>query len=75
MRADKNRVRAAWNLGRDVVRRAAFALAGSPPQLSVICASAALGFALDLLATRRAAGINLAPCIGVRDASNHMYRS
>ena len=46
--------RAAWNLGRDVVSFAAFALAGNPPQLSVILASAALGFVLDLLPTRPA---------------------
>ena len=54
--ARKNPLRAAWTLGRDMVNLAGFALAGSPPQISVIVMSAALGFLLDLLPAR-AAGI------------------
>jgi len=54
--ARRNPLRAAWSLGRDLVHVAGFALAGSPPQISVIVMSAALGFLLDLLPAR-AAGI------------------
>jgi len=54
--ARKNPLRAAWSLGRDLVHLAGFALAGSPPQISVIVMSAAVGFLLDLLPAR-AAGI------------------
>ena len=54
--ARKNPLRAAWSMGRDLVNLAVFALAGSPPQISVIVMSAALGFLLDLLPAR-AAGI------------------
>lgn len=54
MRARKNRLRAAWNLGRDLVRHAVFALASNPPQLSVIVMSAALGLLLDRLPVRPA---------------------
>jgi len=54
--ARKNPLRAAWNLGRDLVHMAGFALAGSPPQISVIVMSAAVAFVLDLLPAR-AAGI------------------
>lgn len=50
--ANKNPLRAAWNLGRDLVGYAVFALAGNPPQLSVIITAAALGWLLDLLPTR-----------------------
>jgi hypothetical protein len=49
---NKNPLRAAWNLGRDLVGYAVFALAGNPPQLSVIVTAAALGWLLDLLPTR-----------------------
>jgi len=49
-------LRAAWSLGRDLVHLAGFALAGSPPQISVIVMSAAVGFLLDLLPAR-AAGV------------------
>jgi hypothetical protein len=49
-------LRAAWNLGRDLVRLAGFALAGSPPQISVIVMSAAVAFLLDRLPAR-AAGV------------------
>jgi hypothetical protein len=51
---NKNPLRAAWNLGRDLVGYAVFALAGNPPQLSVIITAAALGWLLDLLHTRPA---------------------
>jgi hypothetical protein len=54
MRARKKFIRAAWDLGRNVVSCAACALAGNPPQLSVIVTAAALGFLLDLLPTRPA---------------------
>lgn len=54
--ARKNPLRAAWSLGRELVNLAGFALAGSPPQISVIVMSAALGFLLDRLPAR-AAGI------------------
>jgi hypothetical protein len=54
MRAKKSPLQAAWSLGRDVVSHAAFALAGNPPQLSVIVMSAVLGFLLDLLPARPA---------------------
>jgi hypothetical protein len=54
VRAKKNPLRGAWNLGRDLVRYTVFALATNPPQLSVIVASAALGFLLDLLRVRPA---------------------
>ena len=54
--ARKNPLRAARSLGRDLVNLAVFALAGNPPQISVIVMSAALGFLLDLLPAR-AAGI------------------
>jgi len=54
--ARKNPLRAAWSLGRDLVHLAGFALAGSPPQISVIVMSAAVAFVLDLLPAR-AAGI------------------
>jgi len=54
--ARRNPLRAAWSLGRDMVHVAGFALAGNPPQISVIVMSAALGFLLDLLPAR-AAGI------------------
>ena len=47
-------MRAAWSLGRDLVRFAAFALAGNPPQLSVIVIAAVLGFLLELLPARPA---------------------
>lgn len=56
MAVGKNRLQAAVSLGRDVVRMAVFALAGNPPQISVIVMSAVLGFLLDLLPAR-AAGI------------------
>ncbi len=54
--ARKNPLRAAWSIGRDLVNLAVFALAGSPPQISVIVMSAAVAFLLDLLPAR-AAGI------------------
>jgi len=54
--ARKNPLQAVWGLGRDLVHMAVFALAGNPPQISVIVMSAALGFVLDLLPAR-AAGI------------------
>jgi len=47
-------LRTTFNLGRDLVRYAVFALASNPPQLSVIVTSAALGFLLDLLRVRPA---------------------
>jgi len=50
--ARRNPLRAAWCLGRDILNVAAVALADSPPQLSVIIVSAALGFLLDLLPGR-----------------------
>ena len=43
-------------MGRDLVNLAVFALAGSPPQISVIVMSAAVAFLLDRLPAR-AAGI------------------
>ncbi len=57
--AKKNPLRAAWSVGRDLVDLAACALAGNPPQLSVIIASAALGFLLGLVPTRPAWGLRL----------------
>ena len=54
MRGKKHSWQAAWNLGRDAVSYAAFALAGNPPQLSVIIASAALELVLRLFPTRPA---------------------
>ncbi len=54
--ARKNPLRAAWSLGRDLLHLAGFALAGSPPQISVIVMSAAVAFVLGLLPAR-AAGI------------------
>lgn len=54
--ARKSPLRAAWSIGRDLVNLAVFALAGSPPQISVIVMSAAVAFLLDLLPAR-AAGI------------------
>lgn len=54
MRVKKNPLRAAWNLGCDLVRNAVVALATSPPQLSVIAMSAALGLFLELLPVRPA---------------------
>jgi len=54
--ARKNPLWAAWSLGRDLVNMAVFALAGSPPQISVIVMSVAVGFLLDLL-PGRAAGL------------------
>ncbi len=54
VRAKKNPLRAAWSVGRDMVNFAACALVGNPPQLSVIVASAALGFLLGLLPTQPA---------------------
>ena len=47
-------MRAAWSLGRNILNFAIFALADSPPQLSVIIMSAALGFLVDLLPGRPA---------------------
>ena len=44
-----NSLQAAWSLGRDILNFAAVALADSPPQLTVLIVSAALGFLLDLL--------------------------
>jgi hypothetical protein len=41
-------------MGRDMVNFAACALAGNPPELSVIVTSAVLGFLLDLVPTRPA---------------------
>lgn len=52
--AKKNPLRAAWRLGSDLVNLAAFALAGSPPQISVIVMSAAVAFLLDRLPARGA---------------------
>ena len=52
--AKKNPLKAAWSVGRDMANFAACALAGNPPQLSVIVMSAALGFLLGLLPTRPA---------------------
>lgn len=54
MPAKKNPLRAAWSVGRDVVNFAACALAGNPPQLSVIVTSAILGFLLGLVPARPA---------------------
>jgi hypothetical protein len=45
-------LRAARSWGRKMMNLAAFALAGNPPQLSVLLLSAALGFLLDLLPAR-----------------------
>lgn len=50
--ANRNPLRAVWNLGRDLVGYVVFALAGNPPQLSVIVTAAALGWLLDLFSTR-----------------------
>lgn len=47
-------MRAVWSLGRDILNFATFALADSPPQLSVIIMSAAMGFLLGLLPRRPA---------------------
>jgi len=47
-------LRAVWNMGRDLASYVVFALAGNPPQLSVIITSAALGLLLDLLPARPA---------------------
>ena len=52
--ARKNPLRAAWNLGRDLVNMAVFALAGNPPQISLIAMSAAVAFLLDRLPARTA---------------------
>ena len=52
--ARKNPLRAAWNLGRDLVNMAVFALAGNPPQISLIVMSAAVAFLLDRLPARTA---------------------
>ena len=54
MRVKKKSLRAAWSVGRNLLDFAAFVLAGSPPQLSVIFMSAALGFLLDRVPTRPA---------------------
>ena len=54
VRGKKHSWQAAWHVGRDVVRCAAFAAAGNPPQLSVIVASAALELVLRLFPTRPA---------------------
>ncbi|MGC2322495.1 MAG: hypothetical protein WA463_07695 [Terriglobales bacterium] len=59
MSVNRNRLRAAWNLGRDLVGYAVFALAGNPPQLSVIVTAAALGWLLDLLPARPASMLRL----------------
>jgi len=52
--ARQNPLRAAWNLGRDLVNMAVFALAGNPPQISLIVMSAAVAFLLDRLPARTA---------------------
>jgi hypothetical protein len=52
MRSRKDRFRAAASLVRGMFSNAVLALAGNPPQLSIIIASAALGLLLDLLPSR-----------------------
>lgn len=54
MRSGENRLRAAASLARGILSNAVLALAGNPPQLSIIIASAALGFLLELLPSRPA---------------------
>jgi len=54
-----NALRAAWNFARDLVGYAVFAVAGSPPQLSVIVTAAALGWLLDLFHARPASMLRL----------------
>ena len=54
MQAKGNPLRAAWNMGRDILNFAAFVLAGNPPLLSVLVTSAVLGFLLDRLPARSA---------------------
>jgi len=54
VQARTNSLRAVWNMGRDLASYVVFALAGNPPQLSVIITSAALGLLLDLLPARPA---------------------
>jgi hypothetical protein len=48
----KNPLRAARNLGRDLMNLVVFALAGKPPEIWVIVMSAAVGFLVDRLPAR-----------------------
>jgi len=52
MRAKGNPFRALWSVGRGLVHFVGNAIAGNPPQLSVIVMSAVLGFVLDRLPAR-----------------------
>jgi hypothetical protein len=59
MPVNRNPLRAVWNLGRDLIGYAVFAVAGNPPQLSVIVTAAALGWLLDLFHARPASLLRL----------------
>ena len=54
MRVKRNPLQAAWSMGRNLVDFVACVLAGSPPLLSVLIMSAAVGFLVDRLPERPA---------------------